>query len=452
MKKWGKVAGALVMLVVIISLGASALVKDSQPLRKAKPNVVIILSDDQGFGDVSYHEHPKEIKTPAIDKLAAQGVVFTNGYASAFVCAPTRAGLLSGRYQQRFGFYRASDSRVGMPLNEITLADVLKKEGYTTGAFGKWHLGLTKEYHPCSRGFDEFYGFLGHGAHDYFDYSCAEDADDFHQCIYRNFNTISDEGYLTDNLAKEASSFIEKNAKKENPFFLYLPFNAVHTPMQAPEEDIARYNTGDKKRDILLAMIYRMDVAIEQVISTLKKESVYDNTIIFFLSDNGGAKASGANNLPLRDFKQSVYEGGLRVPFIMSWPDKLKHGVCDEPVISFDIMPTICAALKIEMPDGIIYDGKNMLPAISGDLRQPLHNELYFDGNDISWAVREGDWKLLYSKKGNLELYNLDFDLSEQNNLVLQNAGKTDELKSKYEKWRSEMGKPIRTNNKKKKK
>ena len=150
MKKWGKVAGALVMLVVIISLGASALVKDSQPLKKAKPNVVIILSDDQGFGDVSYHEHPKEIKTPAIDKLAAQGVVFTNGYASAFVCAPTRAGLLTGRYQQRFGFYRASDSRVGMPLNEITLADVLKKEGYTTGAFGKWHLGLTKEYHPLT--------------------------------------------------------------------------------------------------------------------------------------------------------------------------------------------------------------------------------------------------------------------------------------------------------------
>jgi arylsulfatase A-like enzyme len=452
MKKWGKFPGGLFILLLVVSLGAFIFVEESHPLKKDRPNIVIILSDDQGFGDVSYQDHPKEINTPAIDKLAAQGVVFTNGYASAYVCAPTRAGLLTGRYQQRFGFYRASDSRIGMPLSEITLAEVLKKEGYTTGVFGKWHLGLTKEYHPCSRGFDEFYGFLGHGAHDYFDYSCAEDSDDFHQCIYRNFNTISDKGYLTDNLAREACSFITSNANKKNPFFLYLPFNAVHTPMQAPEEDIARFNTGDDKRDILLAMLYRMDVAIEQVISTLKKERVYDNTIIFFLSDNGGAKASSANNLPLRDFKHSVYEGGFRVPFIMSWPDKLKHAVCDEPVISIDIMPTVCGALNIELPNDRIYDGKNMLNAISGDLKQALHNELYFDGNDDTWAVREGNWKLLFSKKGNMELYNLDADLSEKDNLAFQNQDKTDELKSKYEKWRSEMGEPIRPNNKKKKK
>jgi len=452
MKKFGNVVGALAILLVVVSFGAFIRVEEAQPLKKAKPNIVIILSDDQGFGDVSYHEHPEEINTPAIDKLAAHGVVFTNGYASAYVCAPTRAGLLTGRYQQRFGFYKASDSRVGMPLSEITLADVLKKEGYTTGAFGKWHLGLTNEYHPCNRGFDEFYGFLGHGAHDYFDYSCAEDADDIHQCIYRNFNTISDKGYLTDNLAKEACTFISKNVNEKNPFFLYLPFNAVHTPMQAPEEDIARFNTGDKKRDILLAMLYRMDVAIERVIGTLKKEGVYDNTIIFFLSDNGGAKASSANNLPLRDFKQSVYEGGLRVPFIMSWPGKFKHAVCDEPVISIDIMPTICAALNIELPNDRIYDGKNILPAIFGDLKQPIHSELYFDGNEISWAVREGDWKLLSSKYNNLELYNLDADLSEQNNIAVQNPKKTFELKSKYEKWRSEMGTPIRPNNKKNKK
>jgi arylsulfatase A-like enzyme len=452
MKKLAQMVGVLTIPIVVGSLVAFIYVKESHALKKPKPNVVIILSDDQGFGDVSYHQHPEEINTPAIDKLAAEGVVFTNGYASAYVCAPTRAGLLTGRYQQRFGFYKASDSRVGMPLSEITLADVLKKEGYTTGVFGKWHLGLTKEYHPCSRGFDEFYGFLGHGAHDYFDYSCAEDADDFHQCIYRNFNTISDEGYLTDNLAKEASSFIEKNANKKNPFFLYLPFNAVHTPMQAPKEDIARFNTGDEKRDILLAMLYRMDVAIEQVIGTLKKEGVYDNTIIFFLSDNGGAKASRSNNLPLRDFKHSVYEGGLRVPFIVSWPDKFKHAVSDEPVISIDIMPTICAALNIKLPDERIYDGKNMLPAMSGQLKQALHEELYFDGNDGYWAVRQGAMKLVYSKTGDLELYNLVLDLAEQKNIAVQNPDKVDELKMKYEKWRSEMGEPIRANGKKKNK
>ena len=175
--------------------------------------------------------------------------------------------------------------------------------------------------------------------------------------------------------------------------------------MQAPEKDIERFNSGDKKRDILLAMLYRMDEAIEQVVGTLKKEGVYDNTIIFSLSDNGGGKASRSNNLPLRDFKHSVYEGGHRVPFIISWPDKFKHAVCDEPVISIDIMPTICAALNVKLPDDRIYDGKNILPAISTKLKQPLHDELYFDGNDGYWAVRQGALKLVYSKTGNLELY-----------------------------------------------
>ena len=218
--------------------------------------------------------------------------------------------------------------------------------------------------------------------------------------------------------------------------------------MQAPQKDIARFNTGDEKRDILLAMHYRMDEAIEQVVDALKNEGVYDNTIIFFLSDNGGAKASRSNNLPLRGFKHSVYEGGFRVPFIMSWPGKYRHSVCSEPVISIDIMPTICAALNIELSNDRIYDGKNMLPAISGDLKLPLHDELYFDGNDNTGAVREEDWKLLFSKKGNLELYNLDLDIVEKTNLVSQYPEKANELKGKYETWRSEMGTPIRPSKK----
>jgi arylsulfatase A-like enzyme len=274
-----------------------------------KPNIVIILSDDQGNADAGYQRSPSIVSTPAIDKLAADGVVFTNGYASAYVCAPTRAGLLTGRYQQRFGFYRASDSRMGMPKDEITLADLLKKEGYTTGIFGKWHLGLTTPYFPTSRGFDEFYGFLGHGAHDYFDLSCKSDSGNAHNCIYRNEKPINDTGYLTDNLAKEACSFIRKNAKAKRPFFCYLPFNAVHWPLQAPEEDIQKFDTGNKNRDIYLAMLHRMDLAIDKVINTLKEEGVYQNTLLFYFSDNGGAKKVDANNLPLRDYKQSVYEG-----------------------------------------------------------------------------------------------------------------------------------------------
>ncbi len=445
-KNTGRLSAAAA--AVIPALGFNTLSPQSK-LSPDKPNIVIIVSDDQGNADAGYQRSAPKISTPSIDKLASDGIVFTNGYSSAYVCAPTRAGLLTGRYQQRFGFYRAPDSRKGMPLTEITLADVLKKDGYHTGAFGKWHLGLTKEYHPCSRGFDEFYGFLGHGAHDYFDLSIKENADDYHQPIYRNLTPISDTGYLTDNLAREACSFIKNNAHKENPFFLYLPFNAVHTPLQAPEKDIKMFNTGDPKRDIQLAMLHRMDIAIGDVIKTLKKEDVYRNTIVFFFSDNGGARVSKAINLPLRDFKHSVYEGGLRVPFIMSWPDKFKPSTCDEPVISIDIMPTVCAALDIDLPAKKIYDGKNILPAIEGKLKEPLHKQLYFDGNDDTWAVREGKWKLLFSKKGNLELYNLAEDLSEQNNLVKQYPDIVTDLKTKYTKWRNEMGTPM---SKKKKK
>jgi len=433
-----------IFILAAVVLSTSGREKNKTKVSTSKPNIVLIVSDDQGNADAGYQRNPSTVSTPSIDKLASDGIIFTNGYASGNVCSPTRAGLLTGRYQQRFGFYRAPDSRIGLPLTEITLADVLKKERYATGAFGKWHLGLTEKFHPCNRGFDEFYGFLGHGAHDYFDLKLIEsDADDFHQAIYRNLTEISDTGYLTDNLAREASSFIRDKANKENPFFLYLPFNAVHTPLQAPEEDIAKFNTGDRKRDIQLAMLHRMDIAIGNVIETLKKEGVYENTIIFFFSDNGGARVSKANNLPLRDFKHSVYEGGVRVPFIMSWPDKFKHSVCDEPVISLDIMPTICAALDIKLPSDRVYDGKNILPAISGELDGPVHNELYFDGNDGYWAVRNGAWKLVYSKQGILELYNLESDLAEERNLASQNPDKVDELKKKYEKWRSEMGTPM---------
>lgn len=417
-----------------------------------KPNIVIILTDDQGNADAGYQRSPATVNTPAIDKLASEGIVFTNGYASGYVCAPTRAGLLTGRYQQRFGFYRAPDSRIGLPLSEITLADVLKENGYVTGAFGKWHLGLTDEYHPNNRGFDEFYGFLGHGAHDYFDLSIKEDPSDFHQTIYRNLEKINDTGYLTDNLAREANSFIKNHANKEKPFFLYLPFNAVHTPMQAPEEDIKKFNTGNPKRDILLAMLHRMDIAIGEVVKTLKEEGVYDNTLIFFLSDNGGARASVADNLPLNGSKHTVYEGGYRVPFIISWPEQLKHDVCDEPIISIDIMTTICSVLDIGLPKDRIYDGKNIMAAINGDLKDPLHQQIFFDGNDGSWAIREGNWKLLFNKKESLELYNLKDDYIEQNNILTDYPDKVVDLKAKYTTWRSEMGKPMGGDPKKKKK
>lgn len=439
-------------LALTILLASKTTIFAQKNKKSTRPNIVIILTDDQGNADAGYQRSPATVNTPSIDKLAEAGIIFTNGYASGYVCSPTRAGLLTGRYQQRFGFYRAPDSRIGLPLTEITLAEVLKDNGYTTGAFGKWHLGLTEEFHPINRGFDEFYGFLGHGAHDYFDLTIKEDPDDKHQSIYRNLDKINDTGYLTDNLAREANAFIRSKANKDKPFFLYLPFNAVHTPMQAPEEDIKKFNTGDPKRDILLAMLHRMDVAIGAVIKTLKDEGVYDNTLIFFLSDNGGAKASVADNLPLKGSKHTVYEGGYRVPFIISWPEQLKHGISDEPVISIDIMTTICAALNIDLPKDVIYDGRDILSTVQGKSKGPLHERLYFDGNDGSWAIREGDWKLLNNKKNSLELYNLKEDYVEQHNLLESHPDKVADLKAKYTAWRAEMGKPMGGDPKKKKK
>ena len=439
-KKAGKLIGAAFVLGVSIIYFAFES-PDQKSIQESKnPNIVIILADDQGYADIGYHDHPPEISTPAIDKLASTAVRFTNGYASAYVCAPTRAGLLTGRYQQRFGFYEASDSREGMPLSEKTLAEYLKEEGYATGIFGKWHLGLDYDYRPLQRGFDEFYGFLGHGAHDYFDLDCDED--DLHNCIYRNNEIIEDEGYLTDNLAREACKFIEQHAG-ETPFFLYLPFNAVHWPLQAPEEDIAKFNTSDADRDIMLAMLHRMDIAVAEVLQTLKGTGQYENTLLFYFSDNGGAKKIHADNSPLRDYKQSTYEGGLRVPFFVSWPAKIKPGIEDEPVISLDILPTIMDAIGKEMPDDRVFDGRSMMPVLQGNLEMPLHDQLVWDGNEGRWAIRNGDYKLVKNNQGDIELYNLKKDIGEVNNIKEAHPSIAEQLETKYNQWREEMAEPM---------
>ncbi|MHC4328187.1 MAG: sulfatase [Planctomycetota bacterium] len=401
------------------------------------PNIVVIVSDDQGYADSSCYDHPKEVNTPAIDQLAAEGVRFTNGYASGYVCAPTRAGLLTGRYQQRFGFYTAGDSRTGMPTSEVTVADVLKEKGYATAIIGKWHVGIEPEYRPLRRGFDEFYGFLGHGAHDYFKLEITSE----HNSIYRNDKPINDSGYLTNNLAREAVSFIERH--QERPFFLYLPFNAVHWPLQALKKHIDRFNTGDRNRDIYLAMLISMDEAIGRVLDALKRTGADDNTLIIFFSDNGGAKKNFANNGALRDYKQTVYEGGIRVPFIVRWPDKLPKGIgCDEPVISVDVMPTVCAAAGARLSNDRIYDGRNMLPVLRGESKEPLHEALFwYDGAD-QWAVRVGKWKLL-SFKGSLELYDLLADIGEKNDLKEQNPEIVERLKRTFDAWKDQLAPQI---------
>ncbi len=404
-------------------------------LAAERANVVLIVSDDQGYGDISCYPHPDEVSTPNIDRLAAEGARMTSGYASCPVCAPTRAGLLTGRYQQRFGFYTAADSRAGLPLSETTLSEILSKHGYATGVFGKWHLGYTPRYRPLERGYKTFYGFLGHGGHDYFDLSIT---DEIHS-IYRDRSPIADTGYLTRNITKEAIAFIE--ASKEGPFFAYVPYNAVHNPIQAPDDYIQRFSNPDQKRNTYLAMLAIMDEGVGEILGTLDRLGVSDDTLVIFFSDNGGARGTTAMNGALRDYKHSVYEGGIRVPFLLRWPGRIAPGtVSDEPVISIDAFATILAAAEVDPPEGVALDSRNILPALTGSLDGPLHEALYWSwidkDSEKGWAVRKGRWKLLTDKDG-LELYDLQADISESRDLATERPAIVEGLLASFRGWQA---------------
>jgi len=403
---------------------------------KEKPNIVIILTDDQGYADVSYNPHsPPEVSTPNIDALANSSIICTQGYTSGHVCSPTRAGLMTGRYQQRFGIYTAGEGGSGVPLDEVFIPQRLKPAGYVSGALGKWHLGLTEKYHAMNRGFDEFYGFMGRGAHPYFDHS------DMNHPIYRGLKPIKEEGYLTTRITEEAVDFI--NRHKENPFFLYVAYNAVHAPPEAPKNDIKKV-TGDKTRDTLMAMIKHLDMGVGEIVNSLKKHGIYDNTLLIFLTDNGGSKTMHANNAPLRGFKQMDYEGGVHVPFIVSWPAELKGGKkCDVPMWSIDLFATALDAAGLPMPKDKPLDGKNILPALKGETAK-LHDEFYWSsaGANGKWAIRSGNWKLVAEKK-RIELFDLEQDISETTDLAAKHPQVVARLKDKYNSWLDEMADPV---------
>jgi arylsulfatase A-like enzyme len=345
---------------------------------------------------------------------------------------------MTGRYQQRFGIYTAGAGGSGVPLDEVMFPEYLKKGGYVSGMFGKWHLGLTAPYNPVNRGFDEFYGFMGRGAHDYFDLTI--DNEKHGSPIYRNLEPINDKGYLTQRITEEAVSFIERH--KGKPFFAYVAYNAVHFPPQAPKEDIAKYDTGDPARDILMAMIEHLDAGVGRIIETLKKGGVYEDTLVFYLSDNGGAKTMHADNSPLRGFKQQEYEGGVHVPFIVSWPGRLEAGTsCDVAVASIDILPTAVAAAGVELPKDRVFDGKDILAALEGK-SDKVHEYICWNSGDGDWAIRCGEWKLV-GIKDKVELFNLKDDLSETTDLAKKHPEKVGELKKVYEGWLDEMGEPL---------
>ncbi len=438
----------LVRLLFALTLALTGFTLPSRaaaPAEARKPNIVVIVSDDQGYADISFNpHHPKEVSTPHLDALARESVFFAQGYISGNVCSPTRAGLMTGRYQQRAGVYTAGEGGGGMASSEKLFPRFLKPAGYVSGAFGKWHIGLTVEQGPIGRGFDESYGFLGRGGHDYF--KLAEKPGGDGLPMYRGREPIVDSGYLTTRLTDETVAFIQKH--KAQPFYIHLAYNAVHAPAQAPAEDIARFKKKfpdlPESRVVLMAMLHHLDLGVGRVVETLKKEGLWDNTLLFFLSDNGGAKAMSAINTPLRGFKGGNYEGGIRTPFMASWPAVFKGGrTVETPVISLDILPTALAAAGVAAPTDKPFDGKNLLPLLTG--KTPAHHEtLYWSEGGLAggWAVRAGDWKLVVEKESK-ELFNLAADPAEKTDLATKQPAQVAALTKLYDTWLDQMAAPL---------
>jgi len=415
-----------------------------------RPNIIVIMADDMGYADAGF-TGATDIRTPNLDRLAASGVVFTQGYANHPFCAPSRAALLSGQYQHRFGFetnpaYDPANPVMGIDPGEKLFPQRLQEIGYTTGCIGKWHLGAAEPFHPNNRGFDYFYGFLG-GGHDYFKIDLTQPVKEAYlQGLVRNNKPAAFDGYLTTALSRDAVSFIETN--KAKPFFLYLAYNAPHMPLQAPPEDIERYaQIKDKKRRVYAAMVDVMDRGIGEVVTALEKLGLRDNTLIFFLSDNGGPQASkqkpgkwnGSSNAPLRGGKGNLYDGGVHVPFMASWPAKIPAGTTyAAPVIALDIARTAVACAGADALSGPTMEGVDLIPFVRGQQKGMAHDAIFWRGSDGQrWSIvtGSGDKLVKDDAKGQVELYHLPGDVSEANNLIATKPDMAQVLQGQWEQW-----------------
>ena len=413
-----------------------------------KPNIIVIVSDDQGWGDVGFNGC-KEIPTRNLDALAKSGVVFESGYASHPYCSPSRAGLLTGRYQQRFGHecnpgsINKEEKTDGLPLSETFLSNVLQDNGYRTSAIGKWHLGDERKFWPTERGFDEWFGFSGGGL-SYWGTGKKNPL----QGVLRNGSVVpkSELSYLTDDFSTEAVQFVERN--KDQPFFLYLAYNAPHAPDHATREHLKKTEHIEYGgRAVYGAMVAAMDEGIGRVTSKLKELNLDDNTLIFFFSDNGG-RATHALNFPFRGHKGMLFEGGIRVPFCVSWPSVIKGGErFQRPISSLDIFPTALAAAGIETAKDLKLDGVNLIPYLNRKKSERPHQTLYWRyacGNDsFGYAVRDGDQKLVFSKYKNKHLlFDLEKDPWERDDLAERFPATVKRLTSLHENWSAELMSP----------
>ena len=404
-----------------------------------KPNFIIILADDLGYGDVGF-TGSTQIKTPHIDALAASGVTFDQGYVSAPVCGPSRAGLMTGRNQVNFGFDnnpivdlpQFDENFVGLPVAEKTLADRLAELGYVNGLIGKWHLGEAEHFHPLKRGFHEFWGYLG-GGHNYF--AEKPDGTPYPNNILCNYKEPQAITYITDDKGDECIDFIRRH--KDEPFFLFASFNAPHTPMQATADDLKLYaHVKDEKRRTYCAMVHRLDLNVGRIMSELKARQIDQNTVVVFFSDNGGpCPQNSALNAPLRGAKGILLEGGIRVPFVMSWPEQLAAGsVYGEPVSSLDLTPTFVELAGGTIPAADKLDGVNLIPYLKGDAVGQPHDEMMWRFT-ISAGIREGDWKLVRLPDRLPQLYNIKTDIAEQTDVADQNRERVKRMLKRLGDW-----------------
>ncbi|MBU6173219.1 MAG: sulfatase [Planctomycetes bacterium] len=420
-----------------------------------KPNIIFILADDLGYSDLGCMGSP-DIRTPNIDRLASEGVKFTDFYANAPVCTPTRTGFITGRWQQRCGLefafgYQVEQFRrirgewvpekdihaLGLPLSETTIAQKLKDVGYATGVFGKWHLGFKDEYNPVKRGFDEFFGeLLGHAdyyKHTYYDGTYA---------LRDGLEKVQREGYFTDLINERAVKFIQEH--KSTPFFLYVPHLAVHAPFQPPDEPATPMVTKDSmhhgSRAIYRSMVERIDRGVGMILDELHRQNLDDNTLIVFSSDNGGERYS--RNLPLFHHKATLWEGGIRVPCLMRWPAQLPKGkVTKQMAITMDLHATFSeiasAATLPEKP----LDGINLIPWLTSET-QPVDRTFFWRidrSNRKQKAIRHGKWKYLNDGNTMDLLFDLEVDIGERQNLGYQHPEILEQLKSKLRAWEAEI-------------
>jgi len=440
MKPFPLLLGAAAIFVQAMGSGAA----------EQKPNILVILSDDQGYADTGF-QGCKDIPTPNLDRLAREGLRCTSGYVSHPYCSPTRAGLMTGRHQARFGHehnprYDPDDHREGLPATEKLLPQFLAGAGYATGWIGKWHLGAAPEFRPENRGFKETFGFIG-GIHHFRDWE-VNLKKEANLPLFRNGVEVEVKEHLTVAFGHEGAAFVQRH--ETEPWFLYLAFNAPHDPEEPTAERLAKFAAiEDPKRRAYAAQVSLLDDAIGETLAALRATGQEKRTLVFFFSDNGapfgdghgGSGPNGGVNTPLRDGKHSVYEGGVRVPFVVSWPGHLPAGRdYDPPVSSLDVFPTALACAQLPMPTDRPYDGVNLLPYLNGVNTAAPHPQLFWRENErLQAAARSGAWKLVRDGTWRPQLFDLGADLGEHSDVAKENARVTGEVNHALDAWMKEM-------------